>query len=362
MYKLTAKVITNTLKQVVDKIVGPAQSAFIEGRNILDNVIVAHELVKGYNRRGISPRCLVKVDIRKAYDTVEWDFLRMVLLEFGIPVQFVKLIMECVSTVSYSIIFNGGLTPKFQAKKGLRQGDPMSPFLFVLTMEYLNRSLKQLRFRQWISCLKANMEKSSLYITGVDQQLHNKIYDEMHFAMGEIPFKYLGVPLSSKKITVQQCMPLIFLIPKKVMQLITSACRTFLWTGQCATSRRALVAWERLCMPKLAGGLNIIEFQTWNKAALSKLLWAIAAKKDTLWVQWIHSFYIKSRNINEMETPKQACWVVKKIFDARKWYGSNDLCTELQQLTHAGKFMIKKAYDYLLPQYLLPELYGKNST
>ncbi|XP_019223575.1 PREDICTED: uncharacterized protein LOC109205322 [Nicotiana attenuata] len=150
----------------------------------------------------------------------------------------------------------------------------------------------------------------------------------------------------------------IFLIPKKVLQLITSACRTFLWTGQCATSRRALVAWERLCMPKSAGGLNIIEFQTWNKAAISKLLWAITAKKDTLWVQWIHSFYIKGRSISTMETPKQACWLVRKIFDARKWYGSNDLCGELQQRTHAGKFMIKKAYKYLLPQY--PRAIWKN--
>lgn len=71
LYKLIAKVITVRLKQVVDKIVGPAQSAFIEGRNILDNVIVAHELVKCYNRKGTSLRCLVKVDIRKAYDTIE---------------------------------------------------------------------------------------------------------------------------------------------------------------------------------------------------------------------------------------------------------------------------------------------------
>nr|XP_016511047.1 PREDICTED: uncharacterized protein LOC107828276 [Nicotiana tabacum] len=136
-----------------------------------------------------------------------------------------------------------------------------------------------------------------------------------------------------------------------MMQQITSVCRTFLWTGQCATSRKALVAWERLCMPKSAGGLNIIEFQTWNKAAMSKLFWVITAKKDTLWVQWIHNFYIKRRDISEMETPKQACWLVRKIFDARKWYRNNDLYTELQQFTHADKFIIKKAFMHLIPQY-----------
>ncbi|XP_019242083.1 PREDICTED: uncharacterized protein LOC109222144, partial [Nicotiana attenuata] len=73
------------LKTVVDLIVGHAQSAFIEGRSILDNVIIAHELVKGYNKKGVSPRCIIKVDIRKAYDSVEWPFLEMVLQEYGFP-------------------------------------------------------------------------------------------------------------------------------------------------------------------------------------------------------------------------------------------------------------------------------------
>nr|XP_009611922.1 uncharacterized protein LOC104105365 [Nicotiana tomentosiformis] len=145
LYKLIAKVITARLKLVVDYLVGPSQSTFIKGRNILDNVIVAHEMVQCYTQKGVSPRCLVKVDIRRAYDSVKRGFDRMVLLEYGMPGKFVNVIMECVSTVSYSLLFNGGLTPRFQAKRGLRQGGPMFPCLFVLVMEYLNRSLKQLR-------------------------------------------------------------------------------------------------------------------------------------------------------------------------------------------------------------------------
>lgn len=89
----------------------------------MDNVILAHELVKGYAKKGVSPRCIVKVDIRKAYDSLNWDFVRQVLLEFGIPQKIVNMIMTCVSTVNYSIVLNGGLTPRFQAKRGLRQGD-----------------------------------------------------------------------------------------------------------------------------------------------------------------------------------------------------------------------------------------------
>jgi len=75
---------------VVDYLVGSSRSTFIEGRNILDNVIIAHELVKGYSRKGVSPRCIVKVDIRKAYDSMDSGFLRMVLIEFGFPGKFVK--------------------------------------------------------------------------------------------------------------------------------------------------------------------------------------------------------------------------------------------------------------------------------
>lgn len=98
LYKLIAKILTTRLKIVVDLIVGPSQSAFIEGRSILDNVIVAQELVKGYSRKGVSLRCIIKIDIRKAYDSVEWGLLQIVLLEFGFPLKIVNWIMACVST------------------------------------------------------------------------------------------------------------------------------------------------------------------------------------------------------------------------------------------------------------------------
>ncbi|XP_060195229.1 uncharacterized protein LOC132624469 [Lycium barbarum] len=275
----------------MDFIVGPSQPAFIEGRNTLDNVIVAHELIKGYNNKGVSPRCIIKVDIRKAYDSVEWPFLKMVLLEFGIPYKLVELIMRCVSTVNYSLLLNGGLTPSFQAKKGLRADS-----------HYIQMMLQCFEHFSEISRLKANMEKSCLYIARVTPDFISDLIDKFHFTVGEIPFKYLGVPLSSRKLIIGQCMPLVEKIAARV--------------------KKALVSWETLCKPKSAGGLNILDFYTWNKAAISKLLWAVAMKKDKFWVLWIHSYYIKGKRMEDMVIPKQSSWIVRKILAARGWFST----------------------------------------
>lgn len=94
--------------------------------------------------------------------------------------------------------------------------------------------------------------------------------------------------------------------PKKIIKLVESTCRTILWNGQCQLSKRAIVAWEKVCIPKSDGDQNVINIHTWNKAAICKQLWAMAQKKDTMWVKWVYYYYLKHATIEDSPVPKQA--------------------------------------------------------
>lgn len=99
---------------------------------------------------------------------------------------------------------------------------------------------------------------------------------------------------------------------------LEATCRTFLWTGQAEISREAHVSWDKIFLPQVVGGLNVINLYNWNKAAVEKHLWAITKKKNCLWIRWIHAYYIKNKSIDTMSIPKNATWVVRKILELEK--------------------------------------------
>ncbi|KAH0725555.1 hypothetical protein KY284_001420 [Solanum tuberosum] len=141
-----------------------------------------------------------------------------------------------------------------------------------------------------VSGLIANQAKSSVYFGGVSVEMQKVILQNTGFVKGLLPFRDLGVPLSSKKLSVGQCQPLIVKILGRIttwtVKFLSYAGR-FLWNGETQVKGKALVAWDILCWPKVAGGLNVIDIYMWNKEAILKHLWDLNKKKDKVWIVWV---------------------------------------------------------------------------
>ncbi|XP_024171388.1 uncharacterized protein LOC112177323 [Rosa chinensis] len=130
-------VLANRLKKVLPTVISEFQSAFVPNRSIHDNVIAAFEIIHNLKRRGKKSRqkVAVKLDMAKAYDRVEWNFLRRMMEGLGFPGRFVELVMSSVQSVNYSIVLQGKPFGKVKPTRRIRQGDPISPYLFLMVAE-----------------------------------------------------------------------------------------------------------------------------------------------------------------------------------------------------------------------------------
>ena len=137
VYKILSKILANRLKGVLGAVLSPTQNAFIQGRQITESVLIANECLDSRLKSGL-PGLLCKLDVEKAYDHVNWNFLMYMLERCGFGAKWRQWMYFCISTVQYSILINGTPCGYFKSTRGIRQGDSLSSLLFVLVMEALS--------------------------------------------------------------------------------------------------------------------------------------------------------------------------------------------------------------------------------
>ncbi|WJX53700.1 hypothetical protein P8452_39668 [Trifolium repens] len=256
LYKLVSKVLAARLAKVIGSLIPNTQSAFIKGRNLVEGVVAVNEVIDFAKKS--RQRCLIfKVDFEKAYDSVDWGFLDYILRRFGFCDKWRAWMRACVCSGNMSVLVNGCPTEEINIRRGLKQGDPLAPHLFLLVAEGLGALMRKaveidrfqpfrvgsarlpvsilqyaddtlcigeatvenlwalkavLRGFELASGLKVNFWKSSIIGVNVPNDFMAMAANFLHCRIGVTPFKYLGLPVGANPRLMSTWKPLIDVI------------------------------------------------------------------------------------------------------------------------------------------------------
>eukprot|EP00253_Pinus_taeda_P009137 PITA_09137 len=242
IYKIISKVIASRLKTILLGIISEEQSGYVEGRQIFENILLAEEMIHSLHSRKIASM-LMQLDLSKAYEKVSWRYLEAVLKAFGFCSTWIKWVMALIRSPRYSILINGAPSDPFAPSRGIRQGDPLSPFLFIILMEGLSRTIAKKQVEGKIQGLKPirslratthqqfvddtmlhgtptvkeavayreildlfsqalgmeiNFSKSTIFFFNTHPAVQSHLARLLGFRISSLPSKYLGAPLSLK--------------------------------------------------------------------------------------------------------------------------------------------------------------------
>ncbi|XP_062079978.1 uncharacterized protein LOC133784711 [Humulus lupulus] len=257
IYKAATKIICSRLRQILPDIIAENQGGFVHGRYIAYNIMVCQDIVRHYGRKNCKPSCMIKIYLRKAYDTIEWGFIEEMLIVFHFPQKFIDLIM---SLKLFSM--TSGLLPNNEKSAVYCSGMQEVEVARVLEMSGFNRAHLPFRYLGIPVCSKKN---SAAECNGILEKMvaRIRVWSTRHLSyMGRVTL------INSVLITLHSYWAQIMVLPKRLLKGVEAICRAFLWKGLADSTSPGLVAWHQVCLPKTASGLGFRKVFDWNLAAM----------------------------------------------------------------------------------------------
>ncbi|XP_019167626.1 PREDICTED: uncharacterized protein LOC109163328 [Ipomoea nil] len=323
-YKLITKSMTSRMKNISRKLVGQNQTSFVPGRSITENILVYQEVLHSMRtRRGNLGWLIMKIDLEKAYDRLSWSFIYDTLNDIGFNHAWRRNINECISTSRLSVLWNGQHTEWFRPGRGIRQGDPLSPLLFVLCIERFSHIIQESKLAgRWkgISIARNAPLISHLFFADdlilfgeatLEQAVEMKNCLDWFcslFATVTDLGNYLGLPSQHGRLKKEsfagflermQTIADLFLSQTTLMSagLIDSMeklIKNFLWGSKVGERRCNLVKWDMVTNNKSSGWLGIRKLEPMNRAFLAKLGWKLLQNDNCLWTNIFRAKYSAS--------------------------------------------------------------------